>query len=95
MSDAEAPDALDLCALCGETTVGGPWLSLNRWIVGTGAGRAMIEARNNDGSYLWEMRPDGEAEDEAATGRALHWPICATQWIEGKMVECAVALRQQ
>jgi len=87
-------DPLDLCALCGESTESSPWIVLNRWIIGTGVGRAMVEALNKDGEYLWEMLPEGAAQDEFASGRVLHWPICATQWIDAKMAETAVELRQ-
>jgi len=54
----------------------------------------MVEALNKDGEYLWEMLPEGAAQDEFASGRVLHWPICATQWIDAKMAETAVELRQ-
>jgi hypothetical protein len=87
-------DPHDLCALCGEDTSSGEWIVLNRWIVGTGSGRAMVEAVNDDGEYLWEMRCEGSAEDECATGRVLHWPTCAVQWIDGKIAETRVELRR-
>lgn len=90
MSD-ETPDD---CAVCGEpVTDGMPWIVLNRWVLGTGRVRAMVEGLNEDDEYLWEMWPDGLAEDERATGKLLHWPICASQWIDGKMIEASMEIR--
>lgn len=87
-------DPRDLCALCGESTEHSQWIVLNRWIIGTGKGRAMVEARDDDGVYCWKMHPEGSGEDELASGRVLHWPVCATKWIDGKIVETAVELRR-
>lgn len=82
------------CGVCGESVAGGPWILLNRWMLGTGTGRCGIEGRNDAGEYLWEFDPETSARD-FVTGEPLHWPICATQWIEGQLIEATVELRRR
>lgn len=78
------------CATCGEEVeAGSEWLLLNRWGLCTGSLRGLRTEVNIDGEYDWHLDPDPEADDYA-TGPVMHWPICATQYIEGHLATLRV-----
>lgn len=79
------------CAVCGDT-ISGEWLLLNRYGISDGRARWLASVCNTDGDYLWDINEDPDHED-IATGRVLHWPTCATQYIEGRMAEARVESR--
>ena len=72
------------CDVCGESIEGGAWLILNRYAFGTGRMRVMSEVLAGD-EYVWHQ--DEVEDEEACSGWLLHWPNCARDWIDAKMVE--------
>lgn len=79
------------CDYCGELVSRGPWVLLNRYMLGTGTNRAAFQRRGADG-YQWETEPP---DPVIATGALLHWPDCAFPFIEGEMVEVDFMFRDQ
>lgn len=82
--DDDEPETEDVvvrhCTACGEPVGAQPWILLNRFGLGTGKARCMTQLENEDGDYLWDQHRD------IATGAVLHWPDCAFQFVEAKMV---------
>ena len=72
------------CAVCGEVVGVGPWLLLNRFGVGTSVNRCLSSIGGESG-YLWE--PNTNGVEEFISGVMLHWPECASLYIEGRMIE--------
>ena len=86
-------DSRTACDLCGEPIADRKWLLLNRYAIGTGYGRSLIECQV-DGECLWDCGTEG-VSDDVVSGSLLCWPGCAHQWIEAQMVGSAVELRRQ
>lgn len=81
------------CSVCGNPMDDArPWLLLNRYGIGTGSGRSLHAPLNCDGDVVWEMGDD-DAENEHASGPMTCWPVCTNLYIEGKMAETDVVLR--
>lgn len=78
------------CSVCGGQIDDGEWLLLNRYAVGFGTGRAMTSATNDDGEYWWDLDDD---DDDVITGPVMHWPVCATQYVDARMAEWRVRMR--
>ncbi len=51
----------------------------------------MVSVLDGEDGYEWEMNES--LDDEFATGVVLHWPVCATQYIEGRMIETDLDVR--
>lgn len=92
------------CEVCGsDLTLKGldkkerRWIALNRYAIGFGDGRLMVESLSEDGEYEWRMCPggpdNGDPSEEFASATLLCWPTCATLYIEARMVESSVGLR--
>lgn len=82
-----------LCRVCDKPIEDGDqWLALNRYLVGTGHAHEMAEAQEDDGEYVWEHHVDGDPDDRQCSAVALHWPVCASMWIEGKIADVNVSI---
>ncbi len=83
-----------VCDLCGEHPIreGRAFVDLNRYVIGDANGVSMMEAvieDENGEEYSWDP------ENHACSGTLLCFPICMTQWMEAKLVECAVVMREK
>lgn len=80
-----------LCRVCDKPIEDGElWLALNRYLVGAGHAHEMAEGRDHEDEYEWEQ--GGGDDDLRATAVPLHWPICATMWIDGKIADINVKI---
>jgi hypothetical protein len=64
----------------------GPWILLNRYAVGSGYTRCLSEVLGENG-YEWNMADENDPDGDVASGYCLHWPKCAIEFIEQKMME--------
>jgi hypothetical protein len=74
-------DSAPRCEVCGEGCEAGPWILLSRYVVG-GPGHGRMMTYHDD----WEMHPEAP-ENDVASGDMLHWPVCASMYIDAMLAE--------
>lgn len=77
-----------VCCVCGVTADGHPWVLLSRYAFSGGdeCGRTMSE---HDG---WNCDAD-DPDEHVLAGDLLHWPVCATMYLDAAIAEQTVAAR--
>lgn len=86
MSDEDEGYAEDgmICLVCGETVEHTDWLLFNRTAFQSKHGARMLLEFDR-----WE--PNEEDPDQSVfSGELVHWPVCATMYVDGLMAEASV-----
>jgi hypothetical protein len=92
--DDDAEDPRNRCCVCGKVLgTDGPWVQLNRVVVGTGKNSRSSSFQNPAGEYLWEVPED--RDDWYVTGPILCFPACLVSYFEGEMVEIDWVMRSK
>lgn len=83
MRDYERQDSL-VCLVCGEHAEGTDFLVFNRTVIQSAEGARMLLEFE-----YW--KPNEEDPDESEfSGELVHWPICATMYLDGLFAESRV-----
>lgn len=78
------------CELCGQALgTQRPWIVLNRYVVGDGAVRQYVTWQDDDGDEVWDVHGG------VVGGYQLCLDPCLRTWIDGRLIEANLTLRQQ